>query len=173
MNLVEQAAERVLVAQRALSIHRHSSAPTLEREYQRALEAYFEAAERAMGRRPDREESIDAIAATLAADLDRDSEALADDAPDPRTEETQHTHAAIAAHYAAAHRAIRLVRTYRGESSSSGRRERESLEAVSRHRDAVRRLRLQMRRSGEQLALPGLVKTRPGAAETGLRIKAG
>ncbi len=152
MNQVEQAAERVLTALRALDAHRHSSAPTLEREYQRALESYFEAAERAMGRNPQRDEQ----SATI--------EAIDDDELDPRIEESQRSHAAIAAHYAAARHAVRLVRRYRAEPGTSGRRERESLEAVSRHRDAIRRLRLQTRKTGEQLALPGLVKTRPAAA---------
>jgi len=153
MNYVEQAAERVLQALRALNAHRHSSAPTLERDYQRALETYFEAAERALGRNPNRDELTDA-SAELAIDED----------VDPRVEEGRHLYAAIAAHYAAAKHAVRLVRVYRREPGTSGRRERESLEAVSRHRDAIRRLRLQLRRSGEQLALPGLAKTRPGIA---------
>ena len=156
MNQVEQAAERVLAAQRALDAHRHSSAQTAERDYQRALEAYFEASERALGRSPEREE----------ADAELESGRLSDDDDDldPRAEERFHATAAIAAHYAAAKRAVRLVRSYRRELGTSGRREREALEAVSRHRDAIRRLRLQMRRSGEQLALPGLVKTRPAIA---------
>ena len=155
MNQVEQAAERVLAAQRALDAHRHSSAQTAERDYQRALEAYFEASERALGRSPEREEATSALEAQIA---------MEDDELDPHAEERFHAIAAIAAHYAAAKRAVRLVRSYRRELGTSGRREREALEAVSRHRDAIRRLRLQMRRSGEQLALPGLVKTRPAIA---------
>ena len=160
MNQVEQAAERVLAAQRALDAHRHSAAQTAERDYQRALEAYFEASERALGRSPEREEATSTLEAQIA---------MEDDELDPHAEERFHATAAIAAHYAAAKRAVRLVRSYRRELGTSGRREREALEAVSRHRDAVRRLRLQMRRSGEQLALPGLVKTRPAIA-TPIRI---
>src|SRR4051812_15356291 len=103
MNQVEHAAERVLQALRALNTHRHSSAPTLERDYQRALETYFDAAERAVGRNPDRDE----LAETTAI------ETPIEDDLDPRVEEGRHVYAAISAHYAAAKHAIRLVRVYR------------------------------------------------------------
>ena len=132
---------------RALDAHRHDGAPTLEREYRRALETYFVAAERAVGRDPLRDEE--------AAE-----EAVAEEG-DPRTDELRRERAAIGGHYAAARRALRLARAYRLEPQSSGRRERECIEAAQRHREAVRALRLRMQPPAEQLLLPGLAKTKP------------
>jgi hypothetical protein len=152
MNELDQAADRVLSALRARDAYRHSSAPTLEREYQRALEAYFDVAEAARGRSSSREEVV-------AAPV------VEPEASDPRADEVEHLFAAVAAYYVAARQALRLARAYREELGTSGRRERECLEAVGRHRDAIRRTRLALRRNGEQLALPGLVKTRPAAQE--------
>ncbi len=179
---VEVASERVLRALRALDARRHASAPTLEREYQRALEAYFDVAERALGRVPEREEALVVppmrlvppaiVPPAIVPRADALSEVGAGDEQDEptdderaRIESTQHARAAIAAHYAAARHALRLAREYRAETGSSGRRERECVEAVRRHRGAIRWLRLEERRAGEQLALPGLVKTRPSRAD--------
>ena len=150
MREVDDAANGVLRAMRALDAHRHDGAPTLEREYRRALEAYFVAAERAAGRDPLREET-------------EPEEALA--AEDERGEDLKRELAAIAGHYLAARRALRLARAYKREPQSSGRREQECIAAAQRHREAVRALRMQLRPAAEQLALPGLAKTRP-AEET-------
>lgn len=145
MSEVENAAERVKKAMRALEAHRHDTAPTLEREYQRALETYFLVAEKAAGREEDEEETAeDAGEEARAYDLRRDLES-------------------ISGHYAAARRALRLARAYKMEPATSGRRERECVETAQRHRDAIRALRLRMRPAAEQLALPGLAKTRPEA----------
>ena len=148
MREVDDAANGVLRAMRALDAHRHDGAPTLQREYQRALETYFVAAERAAGRDPLREE------------IELDGEET-DAAEETRAEDLRHELTAIAGHYAAARRALRLARAYRMEPQSSGRRERECLAVARRHREAVRALRLQLRPAAEQLPLPGLAKTRP------------
>ena len=139
---IESAADKVIRAMRALDAHRHETAPTLEREYRKALEAYFLAGERAAGRNEEEEEPAELEDEARAADLRTDL-------------------AAIAGHYAAARRALRLARAYGVEPGSSGRRERECVTAALRHREAIRTLRLRMRPAAEQLALPGLVKTRP------------
>lgn len=145
---IENAAEMVVRAMRALDAHRHETAPTLEREYRRALEAYFVVAERAAGR----EQATD----DDAVELERE---------DGRLTELRGDRASIAGHYAAARRALRLARAYRMEPDTSGRRERECVAAALRHREAIRALRLRMKPVAEQLALPGLVKTRPGIRE--------
>jgi hypothetical protein len=157
MREVQDAAERVLQAMRALDAYRHDGAPTLEREYRRALEAYFVAAEEALGR--DRRAIPD--------------EAL-EDAPPPeetsRAEELRRERAAVEGHFAAARRALRLAREYRREPGSSGRRERECIAAAQRHRAAIHALHLKMRPPPEQLALPGLVKTRPDESLPSQRV---
>jgi hypothetical protein len=160
------AAERVLAAQKALDARRHASALTLEREYQRALEAYFEVSQRAEGRLSDATGEPMWSAPLPIAEEDEDDELTAEE--EARVEQVQRLATAIAGHYAAARHAIRLARAYEREPGTSGRRERECIQAVKRHRDAVRWLRIQSRRSGEQLALPGLVKARPalGARDT-------
>ncbi len=143
MSEVENAAERVTRAMRALDAHRQETAPTLEREYRRALEAYFVVAEKAAGRARQEEEEAEALEEEAHADAvrnDRES---------------------VAGHYAAARRALRLARVYQMEPASSGRRERECVETALRHRESIRALRLRMRPAAEQLALPGLAKTRP------------
>jgi hypothetical protein len=153
MNEVENAAEMVARAMRALDVHRHETAPTLEREYRRALEAYFVIAERAAGREVERGPGAD------------DEVEIVEAGEDARASDLRADRASIAGHYAAARRALRLARAYRMEPGTSGRRERESVAAALRHREAVRALRLRMQPAAEQLALPGLAKTRPAAAE--------
>lgn len=152
MSEVETAAEMVGRAMRALDAHRHETALTLEREYTRALEAYFVVAERAAGR------VVDASGAEGTAEGEEAVE-------DPRASDLRADRASIAAHYAAARRALRLARAYRAEPGTSGRRERECVAAALRHREAVRTLRLRMQPIAEQLPLPGLAKTRPALAE--------
>ncbi len=142
MGELENAAERVMRTMRALDAHRHETAPTLEREHTKALEAYFVIAERSAGREPVEE-----------ATPDGDEEARAEGLRNDRT--------SIVGHYAAARRALRLARAYRMEPGSSGRRERDCIAVVLRHRDAIRALRLRMQPGAEQLVLPGLAKTRP------------
>jgi hypothetical protein len=65
----------------------------------------------------------------------------------------------IAGYYEASRRAIALVRIYREEKGSSGRRERECFDAVARYRDQIRKLRLEMR--GVRARGPGLSKAKP------------
>jgi hypothetical protein len=153
MSEVETAAERVGRAMRALDAHRHETAPTLEREYRRALEAYFVVAERTAGREVD----------STGERADEEG-AIVDAIEEPRASDLRADRAAIAGHYLAARRALRLARAYRAEAGTSGRRERESVAAALRHREAIRTLRLRMQPVAEQLALPGLAKTRPAAA---------
>lgn len=145
MREVENAAEKVVRAMRALDAHRHETAPTLEREYCRALEAYFVAAEQAAGRDQPEDDLLDA-----------EEEAHAGDLRSYRT--------SIAGHYAAARRALRLARAYAMEAGSSGRREKECVATALRHREAIHAIRLRMQPAAEQLQLPGLAKTRPGVA---------
>jgi len=148
MREVEDASRRVQEAMRALDAHRHEGAPTLEREYRRALEAYFEVAERALGR----------VAPPFVAGGEDEPleyvEATGSLAPRER----------IAGHYLAARRALRLARVYGAEPGTTGRRERECVQAAQRHRSAIHALRLSLR-PVEQLPLPGLAKTRPGDAQ--------
>lgn len=80
-----------------------------------------------------------------------------------RARESHDTHASIDAYYEASRRALRLVRAYRAEPTSSGRRERECLDAVRQHRDAIRRLRLQLRGLAARIPRPGLQKARPAS----------
>ncbi len=147
MGELEDAAEKVFRAMRSLDAHRHDGAPSLEREYRRALESYFVMAERALGRDASRDDEVD------------------DDLPeiDARADELKSDATSIFGHYAAARRALRLARAYRGEPGTSGRRERECVQAALRHREAIRAIRLHMRPPAEQLQLPGLAKTRPAA----------
>ncbi|HEY2518134.1 MAG TPA: hypothetical protein VGI39_45000 [Polyangiaceae bacterium] len=152
MREVDEAARKVQEAMRALDAHRQGSAPTKEREYLRALEAYFAVTEQALGR--------DALGDTAAEEEDGD--ALEDAAAG---EELRSELLAIEGHFAAARRALRLARVYRGETGTSGRRERECVATVQRHREAIRVLRLRMRPNAEQLLLPGLAKTRPARIE--------
>jgi hypothetical protein len=154
MSEVENAARVVVRAMRALDAHRHETAPTLEREYRHALEAYFVVAERAAGREP--------TADPEAALADGEDAAAAEEA---RADELRSDRESIAGHYSAARRALRLARAYRMEPGTSGRRERECIAAALRHREAIRSLRLRMKPAAEQLALPGLVKTRPGVRD--------
>ena len=140
---VETAAQTVFRAMRALDAHRHESAPTLEREYQRALEGYFLVAERAAGR--------EQLAEDERADLEEEE----------RAGDLRSDRASIAGHYLAARRALRLARAYGAEPGSSGRRERECVAASLRHRESIRAIRMRMMPAAEQLALPGLAKTRP------------
>ncbi len=72
-------------------------------------------------------------------------------------EEAGRAHAAIRAYFAAARQALRLVRVYRGEPGSSGRREREALAEVRRYRDAVRELR-EGTRGAPNSSRPGIRK---------------
>ena len=148
MREVDEAARKVQETMRALDAHRHGSAPTKEREYLRALEAYFAVAERALGR--------DALA--VGADDDEAFDELPGD--QLRTERL-----AIEGHFAAARRALRLARVYRGETGTTGRRERECVATVQRHRESIRVLRMKMRPNAEQLLLPGLAKTRPARTD--------
>jgi hypothetical protein len=153
MGELEQAADDVLRAMRALDAHRQDGAPTLERAYRRALEAYFVAAERAMGR-----------------DAARESNELDDDEDDEDLEESglREGLASVRRHYAAARHALRLARAYRSEPGTSGRRERECIEAALRHRETIRATRLRLRPPAQQLLLPGLAKTRvPREADVG------
>jgi hypothetical protein len=154
MSEVETAAEMVGRAMRALDAHRHETAPTLEREYTRALEAYFVVAERAAGR-----------VVEQAGGTADDAEAVLEAIEDPRASDLRADRASIEGHYAAARRALRLARAYRAEPGTSGRRERECVAAALRHREAIRTLRLRMQPVAEQLPLPGLAKTRPGIAQ--------
>jgi hypothetical protein len=157
MSEVEKAAATVMRAMQALDAHRHETAPTLEREYRAALEAYFVVAERAAGReRADGEPTLD------AATQDDDVATLEEEA---RVWELRADRGSIEGHYAAARRAIRLARAYGREPGTSGRRERESVAAALRHREAIRAIRLRMQPPAEQLLLPGLAKTRPAAVE--------
>jgi hypothetical protein len=139
MREVEDASRRVQEAMRALDAHRHDGAPTLEREYRRALEAYFEVAERALGRGAEED------------DVFEPNHVLEGQPPRER----------MKGHFLAARRALRLARVYRNEPGTSGRRERECIQTAQRHRQAIHALRLSLR-PVEQLALPGLAKTRPG-----------
>jgi hypothetical protein len=151
MTEVENAAQTVFRAMRALDAHRHESAPTLEREYQRALEAYFVVAERAAGREQ------------LEEDEEAETDPLdAEEANGAGADALRSDRASIAGHYVAARRALRLARAYGAEPGSSGRREAESVAAALRHREAIRAIRMRMQPAAEQLALPGLAKTRPG-----------
>jgi hypothetical protein len=144
MGELEQAADDVLRTMRALDAHRQDGAPTLERAYRRALEAYFAAAERAMGR-----------------DAARESDEPAnEDESDVEDSGLHEGLASVRRHYAAARHALRLARAYRSEPGTSGRRERECIEAALRHREAIRATRLRLRPPAQQLLLPGLAKTR-------------
>jgi hypothetical protein len=159
MRELVDAAEEVLRKMRALDAHRHDGAPTLEREYLRALEVYFVAAEQALGRDAGRE----GIESEHEAELDDETPGL------------RGSLATIRGHYAAARQALRLARAYRSEPRSTGRRERECIEAALRHREAIRAVRLRMRPPAQQLLLPGLAKTRApseGAAH-GLAARTG
>jgi len=157
MREVENAAESVLRAMRALDAHRHETASTLEHEYRRALEAYFVVAERAAGRAPGEEASVTGAAAPSREDDSGETPEEEARAWDLRSDLTS-----IAGHYAAARRALRLARDYASEPGTTGRRERESVAAALRHRKAIHALRLRMQPPAEQLLLPGLAKTRPG-----------
>jgi hypothetical protein len=159
MGELEQAADEVLRSMRALDAHRQDGAPTLERAYRRALEAYFVAAERAMGRDAAREPDA----------LDEEDR---DDVEDSGLREGL---ASVRGHYAAARHALRLARAYRSEPGTSGRRERECVEAALRHREAIRAIRLRLRPPAQQLLLPGLAKTRAPreAGVGGLAAKTG
>jgi hypothetical protein len=159
MGELEQAADEVLRSMRALDAHRQDGAPTLERQYRRALEAYFVAAERAMGR-----------------DAARESDDRADeDSEDVEDSGLREGLASVRGHYAAARHALRLARAYRSEPGTSGRRERECVEAALRHREAIRAIRLRLRPPAQQLLLPGLAKTRAPreAGVGGLAAKTG
>jgi len=146
MGELEDAAAKVQTAMRALDAHRQDGAPSLEREYRKALEAYFVLAESALGRDASREDDGDPYEREFAT----------------RADELRSTVGSIAAHYAAVRRALRLARVYRDEPGTSGRRERESVRTALRHREAIRALRLGAQPAPEQLQLPGLAKTRPG-----------
>lgn len=77
-----------------------------------------------------------------------------------RARETRDARASIAAYFEASRRALRLVRAYRAESGGGGRRERECLEAVRRHRAAIARMRRQIRGTFGKIPGPGLQKAR-------------
>ena len=160
MRDVQNAAETVLRAMRALDARRHETAPTLEHEYRRALEAYFVAAERAAGREPREEESAPAGSSPAWSAIEDDADAALEE--ESRAGELRSDRTSVAGHYAAARRALRLARAYRSEPGSSGRRERECVAAAQRHRKAIQVIRLRMQPPAEQLLLPGLAKTRPG-----------
>src|SRR5260370_1436642 len=64
---------------------------------------------------------------------------------------------AIEAYYAAARQTLKLVRVYRGEPGTSGRREREALDEVQKFRCAIAALRAQDARAGESPS-PGVKK---------------
>jgi hypothetical protein len=163
MSELEQAADDVLRTMRALDAHRQDGAPTLDRAYRRALEAYFVAAERAMGRDASR-------------DAARESDELEDeDLDDVVDSGLREALASVRGHYTAARHALRLARAYRSEPGTSGRRERECVEAALRHREAIRAIRLRLRPPAQQLLLPGLAKTRAPreAGVGGLAAKTG
>jgi len=69
----------------------------------------------------------------------------------------------IAGYYEASRKALALARIYRDEQGTSGRRDRECLDAVARYRDRIRKLRLEMR--GVVARGPGLSKARSPAQE--------
>jgi hypothetical protein len=71
----------------------------------------------------------------------------------------------IGASYAAARRAIELARTYAREPGSTGRRERECLEEVTRLRSVIATLRAPTSRVIEG-AMPGLRKVEPPGSPT-------
>ncbi len=76
----------------------------------------------------------------------------------------------IAGYYEACRRAVALARTYRAEPGTSGRRERECLDAVGRYRGEIRGLRLDL--AGARLGGPGLQKARrPITADVGAIIE--
>ena len=77
-----------------------------------------------------------------------------------RARSTRDARASIAAYNQASRRALGLVRAYRAESHTSGRRERECLDAVRDHRAEIRRLRLQLRGVAARIPGPGLQKAR-------------
>jgi hypothetical protein len=159
MSEVDKAAATVMQAMQALDAHRHETAPTLEREYRAALEAYFIVSERAAGRERADGEPIEDIPGWDA------EEAFASLEEEARAIDLREGHGSIQGHYAAARRALRLARTYRAEPGSSGRRERECVASALRHREAIHALRLRMQPPAEQLLLPGLAKTRPASVE--------
>ncbi len=64
----------------------------------------------------------------------------------------------IAGYYEASRRALALVRAYRAESGTSGRRERECLDAITRYRGEIRTRRLDL--VGARAGGPGLQKAR-------------
>jgi hypothetical protein len=154
MSEVEKAAATVMRAMHALEAHRHEAAPTLEREYLAALEAYFVVAERVAGRERGDGEPSEVRGDELAA--------LEEEA---RVEELRSDRSSIAGHYAAARRALRLARRYQEEPGTSGRRERECVAVAMRQRIAIRALRRHLAPPVEQLVLPGLAKTRPVPGE--------
>ena len=161
MDEVENAAETVLSAMRALDAHRHETAPTLEREYRAALEAYFIVSERAVGR--ERADGEPAMAAPRYGADDAEEE-IPELEAESRASDLRSDISSIEGHYAAARRALLLARTYEREPGSSGRRERECVATALRHREAIHAIRLRMQPPAEQLSLPGLAKTWPGTA---------
>jgi hypothetical protein len=92
--------------------------------------------------------------------------------------EREDRRAVIGASYVAARRAIALVREYRQESGTTGRRERECLAEVARLRRAIADLRA-IGESSERSAIPGLRKvdgrtpSHDGAAPTSTSRRAG
>jgi hypothetical protein len=159
MGEVDKAAATVMRAMQALDAHRHETAPTLEREYRAALEAYFIVSERAAGREHADGEPIEDIPGWDA------EEALASLEEEARAADLREGLGSIEGHYAAARRALRLARAYRAEPGTSGRRERECVAAALRHREAIHALRLRLKPPAEQLLLPGLAKTRAPSVE--------
>jgi hypothetical protein len=87
-----------------------------------------------------------------------------------RARESHDARESIDAYYEASRRALRLVRAYRAEPTTSGRRERECLEAVRQHRTAIGRLRArakekdaELRALASRIPRPGLQKARPAS----------
>jgi len=157
MREVQDAAERVLEAMRALDAHRHEGAPTLERAYRRALEAYFMAAEHALGRDPVPDDEEDDGASALRA-----ARSTSEEADAARAEDFHGQRAAIEGHFAAARRALRLAREYRQELGTSGRRERECIEAAHAAPRRGPRASPEDAPPARAAGSPGLAKTKPG-----------
>jgi hypothetical protein len=73
--------------------------------------------------------------------------------------------ASVADCYKAARRALELVREYRREPGSTGRREAECLAEVARLRREIATLRIASSRS-ERFRLPGVLKANPSSSRS-------
>jgi len=104
------------------------------------------------------------VPARALEDADRTETSSADH----ELEEAVRARSSIVAYYAAARQALALVRVYRSEAGTSGRREREVMREVARYRAAIRDQRaawsaaVQLSRVGAA-QVPGLSKTMPAS----------